>query len=470
MGLRRLVGTLLAVIVVAAFLGGSVPASAKGRKAGPTSTIAIIDTGINPYHATFRDDSPLARKHPSTYLPGFPKDAIALQLSFDEPDYWSAVRKDCEAIWSKVETGKLYWFPGTKIVGAITFSPQEEIPCPAPEPAAGGRILDDGGHGTMTASRAASFEYGSCKECRVVAVQFSGNGLNKKDAMDSIGWSAKNASWIDAQSNSWGPLVPIWDPSGQGQLVGASPDMVRKVEEVSQAHLAFWASGNGAAFRGGALGHPTLLSPHLTPSAISVGGHDSGYVNVWPGFPPHLVSDSCASWAALHTEMEKSAEDVGSGTSAATPFVAGGAGRILVEARRILGDRSVGVHKGVVASGTKGVVAKGPLVDGEFSVEEWRRLLMTTATPRPQAQHEDGPTCGAEWAPYNATPIPWSDVPDGYPEYLHIGYGAVDGPSHDAALAVLEGRAEMPDRSRTDAFFSADDTARRALYEVWSKP
>lgn len=86
----------------------------------PTAVIAVIDTGINPYHIVFRDDSPRARQHPSTYIDGFPKGAKPLRLSLNEKDFWTAVHKDCD-VWNSVKTGELYWFPGTKIVGGITF-------------------------------------------------------------------------------------------------------------------------------------------------------------------------------------------------------------------------------------------------------------------------------------------------------------------------------------------------------------
>jgi hypothetical protein len=193
-------------------------------------------------------------------------------------------------------------------------------------------------------------------------------------------------------------------------------------------------------------------------------------VNTWPGFPPHLAADSCSSWAAYPTEIEKSEENVGGGTSAATPFAAGGAVRILLEARTLLRDTSTGIDGGVVAQGPARGITKGPLADGKFTLEEWRRALYTTATPRPKGQHEDGPPCGPLDTPYNATPIKWTDVPDGYPEYLHIGYGAIDSDSMKLSVDVLRGAKEMPDRAQTDQYFEQDAAARAALYEVWSKP
>ncbi len=464
-----------------AMIATAAPALAKsGARVGGASNavVAFVDTGINPYHKVFRDNSPRAFKHPSTYIPGFPKDAQALRLTFDADDYWDAVKADCKRVWSKIKPGRLYWFPGTKIVGGITFEPAGPLNCDDSEPQAGGRILDPDGHGTMVASRATGAGYGACPDCRVVSVQFPTSIpiLNPSESTDhavkAIRWAANNSSWIDAQSNSWGPVVPLWEPTGEAGLLTANPELVRAVEEVSRRHLAFWASGNGALFRFGVLGHPTLLAPHMGPSAVIVGGHDSGYVNTWPGFPPHVVSDSCASWAADHEELKKSRDSEGGGTSGATPFAAGGAGGIVLEARRILRDSGTGVVKGVVASGRSGHVSKGPLKDGKFTIKEWRDVLFKTATDRPARRHEDGPPCEVEpyrGAPYAPTPVKWTDVPEGYPEYVHIGYGAVDDPAMSVAAKVLRGQKKLPDRSDTDAFFENDRRARTLLHELFSQ-
>lgn len=463
---------ILAFILMSLQANGTTDATAKPRPSGATAVISLTDTGINPYHVTFRDDSPRAFQHPSTYIPGYPKSATALRLSLHEKDYRTAVTKDCERIWSKVEEGKLYWFPGTRIVGAITFSYKTGDPCS--EAHHSGFILDSDGHGTMTASRAASSEYGACPTCRIVSIQFSASLFEKQEAIDSISWAAANSSWIDAQSNSWAPFVPGWEPTGAAEMVVGDPELIRTVEEVSKTHLAFWSSGNGAAHRAGAVGHPTLLTPHLTPSAISVGGHDSGYLTTWTGFPPLVVSDACESWAAYPQEIEKSADNVGMGTSAATPFAAGGALKVLIEARRLLGDEDTGVSKGVVARGPKELVARGPLSDGKFTFGEWKRLVLVSATPRPVAQREDGPTCGVKPTStrtlYAASPVKWADVPSAYPEYLHIGYGAVDDPALKLAFGVLRGTEEPPDRTPTDAYFEKDHQVRETTYGVWSTP
>ncbi|MGH2730284.1 MAG: S8 family serine peptidase, partial [Actinomycetota bacterium] len=241
-------GFLVGGLVLSCLLGLQAPVAARPGKS-PTAVVAVIDTGINPYHVTFRDDSKLAYRHPSTYIPGFPKSAQALRLTFDAKDYWTAVKKDCAKVWTKVEPGELYWFPGTKIVGAISFEQGVGAPnCAIPQPT-GAAILDYGAHGTMTASRAASIEYGACKECRIVAVQGFAN--------EAVSWTAENADWIDAQSNSWGRFLPLWDPALGGAGFWNEPEFVKTVEAAAQKHLSFWATGNGTLTRFGAVGHPT---------------------------------------------------------------------------------------------------------------------------------------------------------------------------------------------------------------------
>ena len=464
---RALPNTIARLAVAASLLAAAAAGPAQaGGGAAPSgiAVVALVDTGINPYHEVFRDRSPRAYRHPSTYIPGFPRDAQALRLTLDAPDYVAAVRADCRKVWMKARPGKLYWFPGTRIVGGISFSQRSNHPfCPAP-------ILDGEGHGTMVASRAAASGFGACPRCLVVSVhvplafQLHQGKEPQESVVSALEWLGDNAGWIDAESNSWTPGAPAWDPTGETGMLVNNPALTRAIEGAASKHLGFWASGNGVAYKYGVAGHPTTVSPHMTPSVIAVGAHDSGHVALWHGAPPHVVSDGCDSWAAAHDHVSETGERIGGGTSAATPFAAGRAARVLALARELLGDRSTGVDEGVAATGRP--LARGPLDDGVFTVEEWRRVLFVTASRRPVAQHEDGPPC--EPGLYPALPLTWSDVPDGYPEYLTIGYGAVDDPALELATRVLRGEGELPERAETDSFFATEAAARRALYDVYS--
>jgi hypothetical protein len=467
----HLVAAAAVLVALSPAAGAASSHAGPAPAAAPTAVVGIVDTGINPYHRVFRDRSPQAYDYPGTYLPGYPKGAIALHITLDATDYYAAVSADCDRVWSKVRPGQLYWFPGTKIVGAISFGSQPKINCNAKKP--GDTTILSTGHGTMTASRAVSTQYGGCRECRVVSVQLPmvltvGSSQGTTDTVTGIRWAAANAGWLDAQSNSWGPIAPAWAPTSTGLAV-ADPELVRAIEETSQRHLAFYAAGNGVAFRFGVVGHPTLLAPHLGPSPIIVGGTDSGFVSPWPGSTPTVASDDCNSWATDGPETTKSGDSIGSGTSAATPYVAGGAARVLLEARRILGDTRTGVRAGVVAQGAPGLVRSGPLADGRFTMTEWRDLVLHTATARPLAEHDDGPPCDALSAPYQATPVKWSDVPAQFPAYLLIGYGAVDTPAKALAFKVLQGEAPMPSRPDEDRYRGVDQQLRATFYQAYEK-
>lgn len=434
-------------------------------RTGIDAVVSFIDTGINVYHESFRDDSPEAFLHPSLYIEGYPADAAALNVTLNATTYWAAVKKDCESVWSKIEAGKLYWVPGTKIIGAISFGTRTANCSPARPTPAG--ILDTGSHGTMVSSRGASTQYGGCHECKIVFIQ----GFTPM----SVKWAGDQANWIDSQSNSWGPFLPLIAPdaAGGGVFVN-SPSLVRTIEAAAKRHLAFWASGNGALTRLGVLGHPTIIDPRMAPSIVMVGGHDSGYMNTWPDFPPHVVSDSCDSWAAYQDNLTRSGDRVGGGTSGATPFAAGVATDLLLQARILLNDTLTGVRDGVVAKGTKPAsIASGPLSDGQLTLAEWKTLVFKTATARPKRQYEDGAVCSATegnplGALYASTPVQWKDVPAEYPEFFQLGYGAVDNESRVLAYAVLGGTKPLPDRMRTDAYFAADAAVRGTLHTVYS--
>jgi hypothetical protein len=443
---------------------------------GPHAVLAFIDGGINPYHLDFRDDSPRAFQHPSTYLPDYPEDAVALDITFDHGTVEDAIEADC-AVWERVEPGELYWFPGTRVVGAyVVPGTWEELPyqdedhrpitCADPSRATWGNVFSESMHGTMVASRGAGNAYGACPECLIVAV----HGLGP----DAVTWTAEQP-WIDVASHSWGPQFPAFQPDGMPwPRIAASPALVEAVEAAAQAQPHFWATGNGAAFRFGVLGHPTQLLPQHTPSVIRVGGHDSGYVTVWPGSSPHVISDACWSWAAEHDTMDEWTPRTGSGTSGATPFVAGLAGNIILEARALLGDPRTGVTDGVLASGDAGAITTGPLADGAFTMDELKRVLFTTADPRPERIEEDGDVCDPLEDPVMALvpalPVKWEDVPEGAHGIPFVGYGAVTPYTVADAFAVLHGDAEWPARPEEDAFFEADDAFRSVAFDAFTAP
>jgi hypothetical protein len=268
----------------------------------------------------------------------------------------------------------------------------------------------------------------------------------------------------------------VWEPSSAADPLTDSPEIDRATEASARRHLSFFASGNGAAGRLGVVGHPTSAAGHFGPSIIKVGGIDSGHVVAWAGFPAHVVSDSCSSWAASNRSVSEAKDTIGGGTSGASPFAAGLAVAILREARGVLRDRRSGVRGEIVARGPAGLVPSGPLTDGRLTLAEWRALVLHVATPRPVAQAEDGPPCGGVVTTddqgispsvlYGPTPLMWSDVPEDFPGYMLIGYGALDRPAQRLASAVLHGTQPLPGRPEVDSFFAGLAPAEGAIHAL----
>lgn len=64
--------------------------------------------------------------------------------------------------------------------------------------------------------------------------------------------------------------------------------------------------------------------------------------------------------------------------------------------------------------------------------------------------------------------VPCSSVPAAYPEFLNIGYGVLDSPARVLAAAVLAGTKPLPDRTATDAYFTARDAAVGAQHAAYT--
>ncbi len=81
----------------------------------PHVIVGDPDSGINPYHEIYQ--RPDLTEHPCTYIPDFPCDLPALNLTLDAPDLGTALTEDLD-VWKNVTVGQWYWIPGTSIVAA----------------------------------------------------------------------------------------------------------------------------------------------------------------------------------------------------------------------------------------------------------------------------------------------------------------------------------------------------------------
>ncbi len=416
----------------------------------PWAVVALVDTGINPYHVDFRLQGERADVHPSKYIPGYPADIPTVNLSLDEEDLEKALEKD-EAQWDSLESHQPYWFNGTRVTGiAVTDNPDDDDV---------GFVFSTG-HGTMVASKAGGGAYSLCPTCHIVGVQ----GFNG----EAVTWASEQA-WIDVQSNSWGPTPAFaWADPVLEPVLGNDPDLNKKMQAAAKNQGVFVAAGNGIGGGGGVLGNPSPTdSTSGPPGVIAVGGNDNGRVTLWTAWVVHVVADACWNWSAVGGTTQEYSPRAGGGTSAASPYTSGAAARMILEARAVLGsttprDLETGVLAQAPANHT--VPGSGPLSDGSFTLEELKQVLFRTASAMPRSDDASGDVCPIE-SPA-ASLIQWGTLPDETPRYAWVGYGSVEAHSLERALSVLAGENEIPQRNHADMYYEQDQQIREAYHSV----
>jgi hypothetical protein len=454
---RVVMVVLLVAPVLAGCLGSDpVPEEpAEGAEAPfiPRVVLAVIDTGLMPYHTEWLQirEGEDGEAHPAMYLPGYPEDAVALPLTLDlseagaetdrddEEEKVKALFEQDEALWSEVERETLYWIPGSKVVGFIGF----------------GADLPGGGHGSMVSSRSAGNTI-SIPGAEVLLVN-----VRVPLAIDVAGAPEEQAvrwvadqPWIDIQSNSWGmPAMCV------GPLINPFTGWMDAFRYARDKQLVLSATHNGHG-NSGTLGYPSQCQDTAGPAGVvPVGAVDNGALVSWSNWFPAVAADGCRN-PAIRESSTNLISNTGGGTSSATPFTAGGAASTILEARRIFHDSGVGVHDGVVATLHEGGVLPetGPLSDGIFTLDELKAVLFRTARPVPQVDPSDGDPCGVQ----NRIPVPpGADASTLYP---FIGYGEVNHDSIALALEVLRGETALPERSDEDRFYEQDQELRRTLW------
>jgi hypothetical protein len=242
----------------------------------PHVVVALLDSGINPYHEVFR--RPNNTQPPWTYIPGFPKDAIALNLTFNGT-YQENVEADKDT-WTKVEKGKVYWIPHTCIAGAVSFSvPDSSIPLPI-YPALSSLILDEISHGTITSSCVVKAN----PNATIFMIQ-----CGYKHCEEALCW-AINQSWIDIISFEFG------NNNGLGLPVNPEFYGIPKVSEQG------WKAGKILISATGNRPVASIGQPESAPPAfISIGGGNEdahGEIAMSSKLPDYITK-----WIHNHTAI-----------------------------------------------------------------------------------------------------------------------------------------------------------------------
>jgi len=394
---RRWLHPIGALLLAAGVIGPLRAADAAPTQTGPDDAvvIAVIDFGISPYHWDYlaskmpqaknkdrSDDLPLNRP-PTTWLPGFPKASKfasfkRLDLTLSENDD-SAVLADLskadDAKWqtvqpSNVKEQHVYWMPGTKIIGAMAWGPEDT------ERGTMIRNTAQNAHGTGSNSVSVGNTYGTCPECLLFFIDL--NSASKAEGEAAIDWAMKQP-WIDAITNSYG-----YSAAERDRLyAGSSTDLQRTATERGQTVLFSAGNGHGSLF---AVPNQTLMSSQEGPDwIVTVGATDPAKNQNYPGSgkPADIAGVGSGYLSAYNAKTVTGSGRFG-GTSNATPTIAGTYGRALYMSRRHLAGPSRVQAGGVVARGrgSCGKVRRDcELRDGVLTSAELRNRLFTGATP-----------------------------------------------------------------------------------------
>lgn len=423
----------------------------------PFTVVAVIDSGFTPYHFDFvghqhpwnLDADPSNdfdfRANPATYIDGYPAGATALEVTIpSSPDQEvDPLRQIDMPVWDQVSSSSssnvnLYWFPRTKIIGAMTLG--------------GGFYGNNSAHGTRSAASAAGNIHGTCPECVFMLIQgFDGFALR---------WVAAQP-WIDVVNNSYGHCLTLCVVR-DGVYLDAPTEATRAASERGQTIM--FSAGNGLA---NAFDVPqlTYTSGEQGPDwVVTVGANSpSSDQNYLGSGKPADISSYGSSYPSTGGGTANGT-GTHSGTSNAGPVVVGTFAKVLQESRALLGDLTSGNDGGIVASGAP--VACGDAVpgcalgDGELTRAEWWRTVFHNVLPAPQ-QIAVG-----------------NQVPTTEHAYYYQGHGHVTGRlrGDDAWTAEWErmvanatGDAaafERPAGERT--WFTVDSKCRQRFWGEWS--
>jgi hypothetical protein len=485
--LRPLATAALAASVVVPLQGATARSSA--APAGTDAVVvAVIDSGISPYHWDFlasqmpqaknddpSDDLPL-NTPPDKWLKGFPapktfSSFTGLKLSLPEKDEnakLADLKKKDAAQWAKVKQSgpnalNYYWFPGTKVIGGISFDYEEQVASAVDQNPAEGYTYEPiygTGHGNGTSSVSVGNIHGTCPECLIVHITAGDTTATER----ALAW-AESQPWIDVVSNSYG-LQTVPRGEVRDGLYGGPVEPQKKASERGQTIV--FSAGNGIE-NGFVAPFSTLTSSVKGPDwVVTVGATaPSGKAQYTGSGKPVDVSGIGESYPSAYDAATATGGSRFSGTSNAAPTVAGTYARGLYLARRAMAGPSRGQSGGVISSGTFtcGKARKDcELGDGKLTAVELRDRLFK----------------GAVSSGGGSTPAGFGSVPRLADEhYAAEGYGTYYARlKQDDALWLTEfakfydplvGTAPVLKRPADEAaWFVVDSWCRQHIFGSWS--
>ncbi len=450
--------------------------------------VAVIDSGISPYHWDFlaskmpqaldgdrSNDLPLD-KDPATWLKGFPKKGFAsktgLPLHLEQTDEGASIKKLYDrdaALWNSIKSStpeavNYYWFPGTKVIGAVSFDYSEQVASNLDQNPVEGykyRPVYGTDHGQGTSSVSVGNMHGTCPECLIVHITAGDTTATER----ALAW-AQSQPWIDVVSNSYG-LQTVPTGAVRDGLYGGPTEQQKKASERGQTIV--FSAGNGIE-NGFVVPFSTLTSSVKGPDwVITVGATvpgSSGATESGSGKPVD-VSGIGEAYPSAYNSTTVTNGSKFSGTSNAAPTVAGTYARGLYLARRAMAGPSRTQAAGVISVGkaTCGKARRGCEVgDGKLTAVELRDRLLK----------------GAKSTGGGTAPGGFSNVPRLADEhYANEGFGTYYArlkADDDLWLAefdrffgpVIGTRAALARPKDEAAWFLVDSWCRQRIFGTWS--
>lgn len=384
--------------------------------------VAVIDTGINPYHEFFHKGGPIyGFDKPSSVTP-----AVLREFGIDRDHIISVTRtgnfpadfaRDADE-FDRMKKGELYWFEGTNVMG-ISFGDGKPL---RPDG-------NDSAHGIGTAGAVIRANPDSI----VIAVEGMGAPKAEKWAFTEPG--------VDIVSTSYGPTTSY--PT-LNHLSNSYDGVVKR----------------GKAHFGAAANDPTWSSLDETSGpwwSIGIAGFEENDGEEEASNGRQLSSGNVPDFVGDFTQLlpycrscEKGMESVG-GTSFATPRSAGTFSKILLEARRAAGHNG-----GIVRRGDRSLLVSGNGI--ALTVWDIRRALEEAAYYPGVGDYSTQPDVGS--VPVNDQ-APW----------VQTGWGLISPhPRYDVidttlALLGIRGKTDAEKPQEACDFMTANMEARHAYWD-----
>ncbi|MBI4393346.1 MAG: S8/S53 family peptidase [Euryarchaeota archaeon] len=401
--------------------------------------VAIIDSGIRPYHTAFS-----VRAADTFFKMLVGQNSMradhVLVLAGANGGTPSAAHDFDKQVWDSLRVNELYAFAGTNVLG-LALPRHPTGPVDDVTGAAKPILWDNLGHGTRVASVVAI----QCSNCVVLMIQYSttdqdfvreGTGA-QSDLPEAIRLAA-SLPWVDVISSSLGhpselpATTPGYDASMRAAIAFA----------VSQGKTVIQATADVPA--------PTSISgTGGPPEVISIGGvepSEGGSPSAGTGSTPDFVtnySPSTADDTTLDVVKNQSA------TSYATPFFAAIAGEILFKLREDCRKDNASSRCEALAE------KKAPLLLRDVLNRTARYWTNSDYAPRtPDA----GGITSLEYTPIAPIlPTPW----------VQMGWGYVGPEIVPAAVAYLKGESTPPPKPAEAVQYMETTYALREAY--WSQ-